>query len=344
MRGGFGKADRKPVLAFSYQPSLTRRVFSKAALARLAAICDIPDPEPILDFGAARAQTLLPRIDILATAWGAASIDAATLAAMPHLTLIAHGAGSVKHFVSAAVHDAGITVTNAVAANALPVADYTLACILFANKQLFFFRDLYRNTRTALRQHPSMESSVGNFAKTIGIIGASRIGTRVIELLKPFDFKVLLNDPHVSAQRAAAMGVELVELDDLLKRSDVVSLHAPALDSTRNLIDARRLALLRDGATFINTARGSLVEQDAMIRELQSGRIDAFIDVTDPEVLPATSPLYELPNVFLTPHIAGAVGAERERLGDMVVAEIERFVAGQDLRHIVAPTSLELIA
>jgi phosphoglycerate dehydrogenase-like enzyme len=110
------------------------------------------------------------------------------------------------------------------------------------------------------------------------------------------------------------------------------------------MIDARRLALLRDGATFINTARGALVDQEALVRELVSGRIRAAIDVTEPEVLPADSPLYDLPNVLLTPHIAGSVGAERERLGTLIVNEVERFVRGDRLKHAVEYATLDRMA
>ena len=126
--------------------------------------------------------------------------------------------------------------------------------------------------------------------------------------------------------------------------SDIVSLHAPILPATRHMIDARRLALMRDGATLINTARGWLVDQAALEAELVSGRIDAVIDVTEPEVLPANSPLYDLPNVLLTPHIAGALGAERERLGDQVVAEVERYVQGGKLLHAITRERLERMA
>ena len=185
---------------------------------------------------------------------------------------------------------------------------------------------------------------LGNFRKVIGIVGASLIGRRVVELLQPFDFSVLLHDPFLAADEAAALGVELCDLDALMARSDIVSLHAPILPATRHMIEARRLALLRDGATLINTARGWLVDHAALQAELVSGRINAVIDVTEPEVLPAGSPLYELPNVLLTPHIAGALGGERERLGDAIVAEIERYVHGEPLRHVVTRERLERMA
>jgi phosphoglycerate dehydrogenase-like enzyme len=101
---------------------------------------------------------------------------------------------------------------------------------------------------------------------------------------------------------------------------------------------------MKDGATLINTARGALVDEDALLAELKTGRIEAVIDVTDPEVPPPDSPFYSLPNVFLTPHIAGATGLERARLGDMAIAEIERFCCAVPLQQQVRPEHLDLIA
>ena len=133
-------------------------------------------------------------------------------------------------------------------------------------------------------------------------------------------------------------------MDDLLRRSDVVSLHAPALPETHHLLDARRLALLRDGAVLVNTARGALVDGDALRAELVAGRIDAVLDTTDPEILPADSPLYDLPNVFLTPHIAGAMGTETQRMATLALDEIERFARGEPLAHEIRLEDLARIA
>jgi phosphoglycerate dehydrogenase-like enzyme len=215
--------------------------------------------------------------------------------------------------------------------------------ILLANKAADRMARAYRERRARvdlLAEFPA----VGNRDKLVGIVGASRIGRRVIELLRPFELDVLVSDPYLEADAAARLGVKRRELDELLAVSDVVSLHAPALPSTRHMIDARRLALLCDGATLINTARGSLVDQDALVAELVSGRIDAVIDVTEPAVPPPDSPLYALPNVVLTPHIAGALGVEVRRLGDAAIDEIERYAAGEPFAHPVTAGDLERIA
>jgi phosphoglycerate dehydrogenase-like enzyme len=140
------------------------------------------------------------------------------------------------------------------------------------------------------------------------------------------------------------MGARLVDLDEMLAVSDVVSLHAPALPETYHLMNARRLALLRDGATLVNTGRGSLIDTQALTAEASSGRIHAVLDVTEPEVLPATSPLYSLPNVLLTPHIAGSLGGELQRITQSAVDEVERYCAGREFAHPVTRAALTISA
>jgi phosphoglycerate dehydrogenase-like enzyme len=170
------------------------------------------------------------------------------------------------------------------------------------------------------------------------------VGRRLLELLRPFDFGVLLHDPYATPHEAAALGAEPVPLETLLSRSDIVTLHAPDLPGTYRMLDAARLSLLRDGAVLINTSRGALVDPDALTGELVSGRLSAILDVTEPEPLPADSPLYRLPNVVLTPHIAGSLGNELERLGRTVVAELERLAAGHAPAHQVRRADLTRVA
>jgi phosphoglycerate dehydrogenase-like enzyme len=344
-RGPAGRGGPvRPKLVFAYRKALTENVFSAGHLSTLGQVCDILDPEPLESFDSERARRLLAEAEILVTAWGCPKLDPAFVSLAPRLRLIAHAAGTVKNFIAAEVFAAGVAVCNAASANALPVAEFTLAAILFSNKRVLHYRDSYRDKRAAVRWEDLSSPQVGNWRKTIGIVGCSRIGRRVIELLRPFDFTVIAYDPYLSAVDAASLGVAPVGLDDLLARSDVVSIHAPALEATRHMIDAGRLALMREGATLINTSRGSLIDQAALIAELETGRINAVLDVTTPDPLPADSPLYDLPNVLLTPHVAGALGGERERLGALVVAEVERFAAGQPLAHAIAVNTLHLQA
>lgn len=333
-----------PKLAFAMAADKTRHVFDDEALARLARSCAIVRDAPLEELASREARAVLGEIDILVTGWGCPMVTAEVVKAAPSLKLIAHAAGTVKFTLDHAVYDAGIRVTHAADANAVPVAEFTLASIIFANKRVFELRDRYRADPARRSSYALMDEPIGNYHRTIGLVGASRIGRRVAKMLAGFDFTVLVCDPFVRPGDPVLDGAELVDLESLMARSDVVSIHAPALPSTRAMIGAGQLKLMKNGAAFINTARGALIDEAALIAELQTGRIHAVIDVTDPEIPAAGSPLYSLPNVFLTPHVAGAVGTERLRLGQMAIEEIERFVAGAPMEFEIEPALLERLA
>jgi phosphoglycerate dehydrogenase-like enzyme len=334
----------RPGIALAMHPARTEHVLVDETLRRLEGVGRLLDREPLQNFADERARRVLAETEILITGWGAPYVGSEVLAAAKGLRIVAHAAGTVKGIIGEEIFRAGITVSHAAEANAVPVAEFTLAAILFAGKQVFRFRDLYVGDRNRDRTYPMQRLPIGNYRRTVGIIGASRIGRRVIELLKPFDYKLVLSDPTVSAGEAMELGTEKVDLDTLMKASDIVSLHAPSLPATRHMIDADKLALMKDGATLINTARGAIIDEAALLATLSTGRIDAIIDVTDPEIPGPSSAFYDLPNVFLTPHIAGAVGLERARLGEMAVDEIERFLNGEPLLYGVTLTDLEKIA
>lgn len=334
----------RPTIAFAMQPSRTQHVLPPALIQRLDMIARVLDSEPMVRFDDDRARKLLGETEILITGWGSPPINEAALAQAPHLKLVAHAAGTVKGLIEDGLFDRNIVVSHAAQANALPVAEFTLAAIIFAGKQVFRFRDLYVADRNRTRTQPIQAEAIGNYGRTVGIIGASRIGRRVIELLAPFDYRILLYDPMVDEAEAARLGVEKTELDALMAAADIVSLHAPSLPATRHMIDVHRLSLMKPGATFINTARGALVDEAALLAALKTRRIDAIIDVTDPEIPEASSAFYDLPNVFLTPHIAGAVGLERTRLGEMAVEEAIRFIEDKPLLYEIRREDLARMA
>ncbi|MDV5149581.1 hydroxyacid dehydrogenase [Streptomyces sp. SBC-4] len=311
-------------------------LFPPSETRRLTAYVDIDPHHVAEDFA---HEPALADVEVLITSWGCPVIDADVLARAPALKAVVHAAGSVKHHVTQACWDRGLAVSSAAAANAVPVAEYTVAAILFANKRVLDIGGLYRDHRAAL-DWSGIYPGFGNYRRTVGVVGASLVGRKVLELLRPYDLDLLLADPHTDAEQAAALGARHVELDELVRRSDVVSLHAPALPETHHLLDARRLSLMRDGATLVNTARGSLVDTEALTAEAAAGRLHAVIDVTEPEVLPATSPLYTLPNVLLTPHIAGSLGGELHRITVSAIDEVERYCAGKPFAHAVHRTAL----
>jgi phosphoglycerate dehydrogenase-like enzyme len=328
--------------ALVMHPVVRDELMREDHMARLERAVALVSRQPQRSFEALAPE--LAKLEVLITSWGCPPVDAAVLERMPKLRLIAHLAGSVKGFLDDAVWRRGILVTNAVAANAVPVAEYTLAAILFANKRVLQLNRAYLQHRENRAPWTREAPDVGNYRKTVGIVGASQVGRLVIRLLQPFDIDVLLYDPYVPPLAARELRVAKVTLAELLSRSDVVSLHAPLLPETRHMIARRELALMKDGATLINTARGALVDSEALEAELAGGRLFAVLDTTEPEVLPPESPLYELPNVFLTPHIAGSLGREAERLTDYLVAEVERFARGVSLKYLVRREHLPRLA
>ncbi|MFJ4680475.1 MULTISPECIES: hydroxyacid dehydrogenase [unclassified Kitasatospora] len=318
-------------------------LFPPAAVERLARHVDL-DPGLVVEAAGDFDRIADPAsVELLVTSWGCPPLDAAALDRLPALAAVVHAAGSVKHHVTEACWERGLRVSSAAAANAVPVAEYTLAAMLFANKRVLEIGGLYREHRAALDWSAHFPG-FGNYRRTIGVVGASLVGRRVLELLRPFDFDVLVADPHLDPAGARALGARPAELDELLPLCDVVSLHAPALPETHHLLDTRRLALMRDGATLINTGRGSLVDTAALTAELRSGRLHAVLDVTEPEVLPADSPLYTLPNVLLTPHIAGSLGGELLRITAGALDEVERYCAGREFAHPVSRAALSVSA
>ncbi|MCS0602620.1 hydroxyacid dehydrogenase [Streptomyces sp. LP11] len=316
------------------------RLHTVARVDTAAPITTLTDTDTATSPGTAPASAArLAHAEVLFTHWGAPPLTEAALRRMPRLRAVVHAAGSVKHHVTDAVWKRGITVSSAADANAVPVAEFTLAAVLFAGKRVFHVAREYAHTRTPPSLLPYYRGH-GNYRRTVGVVGASRVGRRVLGLLRPFDLDVLLHDPYVDPAEARALGAEPVGLDELARRSDTVTIHAPQLPETRHMFDDRRLTLLRDGATLVNTARGSLVDTDALTRHLLTGRLNAVLDVTDPDVPPAGSPLYTLPNVLLTPHIAGSLGNELGRMTDWAVDEVARYARGLPFAHAVGPEEL----
>lgn len=316
-------------------------LFDESRRERLVALADVAGRMLITDLDDPAHDGLLAETEVLVTSWGAPRLDADRLARMPKLRAVLHAAGSVQHLVSEEFWVRGIRLTTAADANAVPVAEFTLGAILLAGKRTFTHlrapHDENWNAWTARR--------LGNVDRTVGIVGFSRIGRRVVELLRPFDgVRTLVADPFADADEVAAAGGTLLPLDEMLVQVDVLSLHAPSLPATRHLIAAAELAALPDGATIINTARGALLDHDALLVECRTGRLDALLDVTDPEPLPAGSELRRLPNVAVTPHLAGSLGTETRRLTDAALDELAAYVAGAPARHPVTAAELAISA
>ena len=327
-----------PSIAIAHWPGMD--LFREADLDRLRALGSLLNTEPL---GAWNddASAVLAEAEVIVGHWGCPPLDAAMLERAPRLGLFAYAAGTVKMTLTDAVWDRDIRVASGANANAEPVAEFTLAAILFANKGV-----LWRRGPADFSALSAMgDRQWGNYGRTIGIVGGSLIGRRVIELLRAFPhLSVTLYDPYVTSEEAASLGVEKLELNELCASADVLSIHAPALPETMHMIGADQLSALPDGATVINTARGPLIDHEALTPHLTSGRLYAILDVTDPEPLSEDSPLLGMPNVWISPHLAGSQGTELARMTDYVIEEVRRWSEGQPALNEVTRDRLATMA
>jgi len=233
--------------------------------------------------------------------------------------------------VAAAEH--GVPVCNCAGANDVPVAEHTVMAGIALMRELAWTDRQIRAGQWPQFGRPNRE--VAN--RTWGIVGFGRIGRQVAQRLAGWEMTILYHDAfRPSPEDEAALGVQYAELDDLLARADVVSLHVPLLPDTRHLIDARRLALLKPDAGLVNVARGGVVDEAALLEALREGRLrGAALDVFEQEPLPAGHPFTELDNVILSPHTAGTVVEAQVRILKKTKANLNRVLTGEPLVDVV---------
>lgn len=312
---------------------LRDRIFTQEDMARLSRLGDViwtnsPDPISIEE-----ACELLADCEVGVGSWKTPYPNAELMAACPKLRLWEHVAGTVKHMFGPHLEGRDLVIASCKTANADSVAEMTLAEIILGVRRVF--ENAAANRAGPAGWPPNLKTL---WESTVGVVGASEVGKRVIALLQPFGCPILLYDPYVSKDQAAAMGARLVaDLAELCAESDVVSLHTPDLPETRHIIGARELQAMRDDAIFINTARGRCVDEAALVAELERGRLFAFLDVTFPEPPAADSPLRRLPNVVYTSHIAGPQSAN---LGHQAVNDIAAFLQGGSPTAVVTEDML----
>jgi lactate dehydrogenase-like 2-hydroxyacid dehydrogenase len=252
---------------------------------------------------------------------------------LPNVRLVAnYGVGYDRVDVDALARRR-VALTNTPGVLDAATADLAFALVLAARRRLVTGDRLVRAGGWEQGWSDAGELSADVTGATLGIVGLGRIGGAVARRARGFEMRVLYTK---RTRLANEDGIEWRELDDLLREADVVSVHAPRTQETERMIDARRLALLKDGATFVNTARGELVDEPALVRELVSGRIEAGLDVFahEPHVPPE---LLDLPNVVLTPHIGSATVSARHAMTRLVVDNVLAASAGRELVTPVSP-------
>ncbi|GBG11513.1 hypothetical protein PAT3040_06335 [Paenibacillus agaridevorans] len=277
--------------------------------------------------------------DIAITSWGSRPLTEEVLAYAPDLKAVLHAAGTVKPIVTPAIWERGIRVSNATEALGKGVAETALGVTIASLKDMW---RLSQHTRNGAWGDRGRVKELFNV--TIGVVGAGKAGSHYIQLLQNFEVRVLLYDPIITHEEAVKLGAAKVELDQLLAESDAISIHAPSLPATHHMFNRDTLAKLKDNCILINTARGSIIDESALVGELRKGRLFACLDVTDPEPPVEDHPFRELPNVVLLPHIAGAVNNGLYRLGAFIVNDIERFLKQGKMRGEISSEQLNVLA
>ncbi|MFB4426166.1 hydroxyacid dehydrogenase [Streptomyces sp. QL37] len=326
----------RPRAAVVLSHSLKHELFGPADWADLADVAEV-----VAECEDSTALSVHPRrheAEVLVTSWGMPRLTEQVLSDLPALRVVAYAAGSVRGLVSEAVWARDIVVVSAAEANNEPVAEYVYAQTVLALK------DVHRRAhriRTA-RELPTLDGIPGIYGQRVGLVSFGSIARKVAARLRHLEAHVMAWDPHIPPEALGRLSVEPVdELEDLFARSLVLSVHAPLIPGqTEKLITGELLRRLPHGATLINTARGAVVDEDALVDVLRE-RPDlyAVLDVTTREPLSPSSPLYALPNVMLTGHVAGTVSGERRAMGRLVIEELRRVADGTSPLHAVSADS-----
>ena len=319
-------------IALLFDPKKVPTLFSTEAIARLEALGTVTTHADSSD---------VKNADIIITSWGSPAIDKEILNRCSNLRLVAHAAGSVKSVVTEELWTHDVRVTNAAKVLGMGVAETALGFTICAIKNIFALNSGIHSGgwdggREAVRELYNL---------TVGVLGSGWAGGHYIKLLQNFDVHVLCYDPYLSQEKAAALGCEKATLEVVLKKSDVISIHAPAIDATNHMINAETLKLMKKNAVLINTARGTIIDEKALYEHMAAGNLRyACLDVFDPEPPETGNPLRKLSNCILTPHLAGLVNNGLRRIGMHVTEEIERFCRSEKLECEVLKKNLETMA
>lgn len=327
-------------IAILPEVKVQRRIFADAHWQQWEALGEVAvnrisgHPTPEL------AKSLIENADIAVTSWGCPPLTKEILDCAPRLKAVIHAAGTVKGIVTPELWRRGIRVSSGNGELGKGVAETALGLTIASLKNMWRLTDSTRRGAWSEGKEQVREL----YQVTVGVVGAGKAGGHFIKLLNQFHVDVLVFDPGLSAEQARALGATKTGLDELLAASDVVSIHAPAIPSTYRMINAERLALMKEDAILINTARGSIIDEAALLAQLRQGRLFACLDVTDPEPPAADHPLRGLPNCVITPHLAGAVNNGAKRLGQFAIDEVQRLLAGKRLEGEVREEQLSIMA
>lgn len=331
--------NTRPRALIAVSPGIYEVVYAGEPRRRIDLLADVIGGP--MDPDAVPRCARLSEVEVLFLSWQSPRLDEALLARLPALRAVFYGAGSIKRVVSDAFWARGIPISSAHRANAIPVAEYAHAVIMLSLKRFW----LYERTSFRERRWPSYVEAPGAYRSAVGLVGLGAIGRLVAEKLRAAEVAVMAYDPFASPEEAASLGVRLCGLEELFRACDVVSIHAPALPATQGMVTGALVQSMKPQATLVNTSRGAVIREAEMVDVLQRrADLTAVLDVTDPEPPPTGSPLFALPNVVLTPHIAGSMGGECKRMGVYMAEELARLLAGEPLKFRITREQNERMA
>lgn len=293
-----------------------------------------------LEDGAHRAE----EVQVVFGTWGFPILDAAGVSRFSSAEHLFYAAGSIKPFGRAWL-EAGIPVSSSKDSNARMVADFCLAQILLATKRYFQRTQRCRSPEDWQQMLTELPSQAGHRGAAVGLIGGGLIAQHLIRHLKSRDFEIHLVDPYLSDAEIHNLGVKRCSLEEVFAECEVVSNHLPNLPSLEGVIQGHHFLSMRAGATFINTGRGAQIRENEMTTVLaERDDLIVLLDVTNPEPPNKGSLLYTLPNVLLSPHMAGCVGQETQLLVEEAVTSAERWLRGETLTNLESLDRYDLIA
>jgi phosphoglycerate dehydrogenase-like enzyme len=283
------------------------------------------------------ACEFLQGCDVAVGSWGTVTPSKAILDRCPTIKLWEHAAGTVKGFFTEDIQGRDLLIASCAPAIGKTVAEMVLGELIIGLRRIL---PNAIGNRAQLRAPAPGRSYLA--ASTIGVIGASQVGRLVLQVLRPFSPRVLLYDPFITAEAAAELGaVKVDSVLELCQSSDAITIHTPLTPKTKHMLGAKEFKVMKDDAVFINASRGACIDEQALITELQQGRLFAFLDVSDPEPASLDNPIRTLPNAIYTSHIAGG---QSIHIGNQVVQDVIAYLNGKQPLMIVTWDMLDRLA
>lgn len=330
----------KDRILFCIPGNFVESFFNEEDLARLSALADVVIRNDLKlnrdeDEYDRLIRELKPRVVV--TGWGSPVLRAETFRAVDELEYMCHATGSIRANVEKEAMEDGLLVTNWARMGAKPVSEGALMMILAG------LRRAYQHQK-AMHQDKVWDRSIGGrslFGQRVGLHGLGYIAQELIELLKPFNCKLSGYSPHCPDEVFDKFGVKRVDnLKELYAENEIISVHASKTAANHHIVNDEILAAIPDGALLVNTARGAVIDEEALIAELKTGRIYAALDVFEKEPLPEDSPLRGIDNCLLFPHMAGVGQQMGSGIGTYAVDNIEKFLTGREVDpEAVVPAS-----